>query len=67
MTVILNIVRKGTYLDSVALMRMSRTVAAHGGGRRVRDDDGDARQQADHGGRGRARPRKAKRPGPAIS
>ena len=28
MTTVLNLVRKGTYLDSVALMRMSRTVAA---------------------------------------
>ena len=46
--VVLNEVRKGFYLDSVALMRLSREVAVGAGRHRSRADDGNAVQRGDH-------------------
>ena len=48
---ILNEVRPGFYLDSVALMRLSREIAGYGWCGRSGADDGHPVQQADHGRR----------------
>ena len=55
MSKIVTQVRKGFFLDSVALMRISQTIAGLPGVEEAASDDGDAGEQGDYGGGGSSR------------